>query len=105
MIFGLLKLSSLIILVKTNINKLCFSSLRFNCLFASIIHEISAMLRNTVSLIKLSSVNQLQQNVRTLFISATSEAARKGTREKARQKKVKVEIKKIGFIPHNQRKK
>lgn len=63
------------------------------------------MLRNTINLIKLSSVNQLQQNVRTLFISATNEAARKGTREKARQKKVKVEIKKIGFIPHNQRKK
>lgn len=30
-------------------------------------------------------------------------AARKGTREKARKKKVKVEEKKIGFIPHNQR--
>lgn len=44
MIFGLLKLSSLIILVETNINKLRFSSLgslRFKSgLFASIIHEI-----------------------------------------------------------------
>ncbi|XP_046967159.1 50S ribosomal protein L1 [Vanessa cardui] len=30
-------------------------------------------------------------------------AARKGTRAKARAKKVKVEITKIGFIPHNQR--
>ncbi|CAH0723508.1 unnamed protein product, partial [Brenthis ino] len=30
-------------------------------------------------------------------------AARKGTRAKARAKKVKVEITKVGFIPHNQR--
>lgn len=30
-------------------------------------------------------------------------AARKGTREKARKKKVKVEEKKTEFIPHNQR--
>lgn len=30
-------------------------------------------------------------------------AARKGTREKARKKKVKVEVKKVGFIPHNLR--
>ena len=32
-------------------------------------------------------------------------AARKGTREKARKKKVKVEVKKLEFIPHNLRKK
>lgn len=43
--------------------------------------------------------------MRTLFVGSASEAARKGTREKARAKKVKVEIKKVGFIPHNQRKK
>jgi len=35
--------------------------------------------------------------------SACLSAARKGTREKARKKKVKVELKKIGFIPHNER--
>lgn len=63
------------------------------------------MLRNCLSLIQLSSVNPLRQNVKTLFVSATNDAARKGTREKARQKKVKVEIKKVGFVPHNHRKK
>ena len=63
------------------------------------------MLRGSLSLIQLSSSNILRQNVRALFVSATNEAARKGTREKARQKKVKVEIKKVGFIPHNLRKK
>jgi hypothetical protein len=42
--------------------------------------------------------------VRTLHLGLVNEAARKGTREKARQKKVKVEIKKVGFIPHNRRK-
>lgn len=30
-------------------------------------------------------------------------AARKGTREKAKKKKVKVEVKKVGFIPHKLR--
>ncbi|XP_011194282.1 39S ribosomal protein L1, mitochondrial [Zeugodacus cucurbitae] len=47
-----------------------------------------------------------QQNVealRRLHITPLCEAARKGTREKARKKKVKVEVKKVGFIPHNQR--
>jgi len=43
--------------------------------------------------------------LRLLHLSAVSEAARKGTREKARKKKVKVEVKKVGFIPHNQRNK
>lgn len=38
-----------------------------------------------------------------LHTTAAVEAARKGTREKARKKKVKVEVKKVGFIPHNQR--
>ncbi|XP_037953505.1 50S ribosomal protein L1 [Teleopsis dalmanni] len=42
---------------------------------------------------------------RALFTSAVCDAARKGTREKARKKKVKVEVKKVGFIPHNQRSK
>ncbi|KAH8316020.1 hypothetical protein KR074_007630 [Drosophila pseudoananassae] len=43
--------------------------------------------------------------IRRLHLSAVNEAARKGTREKARKKKVKVEVKKVGFIPHNQRNK
>ncbi len=38
-----------------------------------------------------------------LHTTPANAAARKGTREKARKKKVKVEIEKIGFIPHNQR--
>jgi hypothetical protein len=64
------------------------------------------MLRNLPILFNnILSINQARQAVRPLFISATNEAARKGTREKARKKKVKVEIKKIGFIPHNLRKK
>lgn len=40
---------------------------------------------------------------RTLHTAPTTYAARKGTREKARAKKVKVEVTKVGFIPHNQR--
>lgn len=67
--------------------------------------KIKNMLRKLSTLLNILSVNQARQNVRPLFISATNEAARKGTREKARKKKVKVEIKKIGFIPHNLRKK
>lgn len=45
------------------------------------------------------------QPSRSLHSTPLNEAARKGTREKARKKKVKVEIKKVGFIPHNQRNK
>ncbi|XP_013116416.2 large ribosomal subunit protein uL1m [Stomoxys calcitrans] len=41
--------------------------------------------------------------IRSLHTTAVCEAARKGTREKARKKKVKVEVKKVGFIPHNER--
>uniref|UniRef100_A0A1A9WY60 Large ribosomal subunit protein uL1m n=1 Tax=Glossina brevipalpis TaxID=37001 RepID=A0A1A9WY60_9MUSC len=41
--------------------------------------------------------------LRSMHTTALCEAARKGTREKARKKKVKVEVKKVGFIPHNQR--
>ncbi|XP_012541479.1 39S ribosomal protein L1, mitochondrial [Monomorium pharaonis] len=37
------------------------------------------------------------------FLQARNYAARKGTREKARKKKVKVVVQKVGFIPHNQR--
>lgn len=61
------------------------------------------MLRKLI--LQFSPTNQIRQNVRPLFISAINEAARKGTREKARKKKVKVEIKKIAFVPHNLRKK
>lgn len=38
------------------------------------------------------------------FLQARNYAARKGTREKARKKKVKVVIQKVDFIPHNLRK-
>lgn len=62
------------------------------------------MLRTSLNIIQLNGGIQLRQNVRSLFVSATNDAARKGTREKARQKKVKVEIKKVGFTPHNHRK-
>ncbi|KAG5311975.1 RS8 protein, partial [Acromyrmex insinuator] len=37
------------------------------------------------------------------FLQARNYAARKGTREKARKKKVKKVIEKVGFIPHDQR--
>ncbi|XP_011699010.1 PREDICTED: 39S ribosomal protein L1, mitochondrial isoform X2 [Wasmannia auropunctata] len=37
------------------------------------------------------------------FLQSRNYAARKGTREKARKKKVKVVIEKVGFIPHDQR--
>lgn len=46
----------------------------------------------------------LRQSLQFLHVTQINPAARKGTREKARKKKVKVEIKKVGFIPHNQRK-
>ncbi|XP_044729005.1 50S ribosomal protein L1 [Chrysoperla carnea] len=52
----------------------------------------------------LSSLNTaFKFNQQTNIIISRTYAARKGTREKARKKKVKVEVKKIGFIPHNQR--
>ncbi|XP_032516064.2 large ribosomal subunit protein uL1 [Danaus plexippus] len=41
--------------------------------------------------------------IRSINTGAVYYAARKGTRAKARAKKVKVEITKVGFIPHNQR--
>lgn len=62
------------------------------------------MLSNlSFSLTKILSLNQIRQNVRPLYITATNDAARKGTREKARKKKVKVEVQKVGFIAHNLR--
>lgn len=62
------------------------------------------MLRNSLNILQISGACAFRNNVRTLFVSSTNEAARKGTREKARQKKVKVEIKKVGFVPHNRKK-
>lgn len=53
----------------------------------------------------LSVRSQISAATRDFHLSAVTEAARKGTREKARKKKVKVEVKKVGFIPHNQRNK
>ncbi|XP_059058597.1 large ribosomal subunit protein uL1 [Achroia grisella] len=53
---------------------------------------------NTLSLYKINT-----SNVRSLHTATVAYAARKGTRAKARAKKVKVEVTKIGFIPHNQR--
>ncbi|XP_041989016.1 50S ribosomal protein L1 [Aricia agestis] len=41
--------------------------------------------------------------IKSIHTGAVCYAARKGTRAKARAKKVKVEITKVGFIPHNQR--
>lgn len=38
------------------------------------------------------------------FLQARNYAARKGTREKARKKKIKEVIQKVSFIPHNKRK-
>lgn len=46
---------------------------------------------------------QTSEAFKKLHTTVISEAARKGTREKARKKKVKVEVKKVGFIPHNLR--
>lgn len=47
----------------------------------------------------------MQQTVRALHITAMNEAARKHTRAKADKKKVKREIKKIGWIPDRLKKK
>uniref|UniRef100_A0A1B0D1M8 Uncharacterized protein n=1 Tax=Phlebotomus papatasi TaxID=29031 RepID=A0A1B0D1M8_PHLPP len=52
--------------------------------------------------------NSVKANIPAVTAFHTSSvewAARKGTREKAKKKKVKVEVKKVGFIPHNQRNK
>ncbi|XP_063546423.1 large ribosomal subunit protein uL1m [Cydia strobilella] len=57
-----------------------------------------SMLSTTLSAYKTNSTH-----IRTIHSSTAFYAARKGTRAKARAKKVKVEITKVGFIPHNQR--
>lgn len=39
----------------------------------------------------------------TIPMHVRNYAARKGTRERKKKTKVKVEVQKVGFIPHNQR--
>lgn len=51
----------------------------------------------------LSFYTSNSANLRSIHTAAVYYAARKGTRAKARAKKVKVEVTKIGFIPHNER--
>ncbi|XP_068155727.1 large ribosomal subunit protein uL1m [Drosophila tropicalis] len=61
-------------------------------------------MQSLLSSIRALAVRQHPSDaLRCLHLTAVTEAARKGTREKARKKKVKVEVKKVGFIPHNQR--
>ncbi|XP_053605433.1 large ribosomal subunit protein uL1 [Plodia interpunctella] len=57
-----------------------------------------SVLNNTLSVYKSNAVNLRSFHTGTVYY-----AARKGTRAKARAKKVKVEVTKVGFIPHNQR--
>lgn len=61
------------------------------------------LFRNNVFLRERKAL--LWSSDRTFYTTPLCEAARKGTREKARKKKVKVEVQKVGFIPHNQREK
>ncbi|XP_063704860.1 large ribosomal subunit protein uL1 [Culicoides brevitarsis] len=56
-----------------------------------------ALLGRTISQIKPV------QSCRVISTTVVNPASRKGTREKARLKKVKKEVVKVGFIPHNQR--
>ncbi|KAM3959938.1 mitochondrial ribosomal protein L1 [Aphomia sociella] len=57
-----------------------------------------SLFNNTLSFYKINTTK-----VRSLHTATVYYAARKGTRAKARAKKVKVEVTKVGFIPHNQR--
>ncbi|KAI8420636.1 hypothetical protein MSG28_007880 [Choristoneura fumiferana] len=59
-----------------------------------------SLLNTTLSAYKTNS-----SNLRDIHTSTVFYAARKGTRAKARAKKVKVEITKVGFVPRNQRNK
>lgn len=59
------------------------------------------MLRNVLNTVARARVNYLA--VASIHTTVVDSAARKGTREKARKKKVKVEVKKLEFVPHNQR--
>ncbi|KAJ0177992.1 hypothetical protein K1T71_006865 [Dendrolimus kikuchii] len=57
-----------------------------------------SVLCSTLTAYKSNSIGVRYINTATVYY-----AARKGTRAKARAKKVKVEVAKVGFIPHNQR--
>ncbi|KAI5644500.1 ribosomal protein l1p/L10e family domain-containing protein [Phthorimaea operculella] len=57
-----------------------------------------SLLNNSLSAYKTNATS-----LRSIHTATTYYAARKGTRAKARAKKVKVEVTKVGFIPHNQR--
>lgn len=59
------------------------------------------MLRNVLNRVVQSRVHV--QACASIHTTVVDNAARKGTREKARKKKVKVEVKKLEFVPHNQR--
>lgn len=59
------------------------------------------MLRNVLSTVVRAKLNYLP--CAAIHTTVVDSAARKGTREKARKKKVKVEVKKLEFVPHNQR--
>ncbi|XP_069688986.1 large ribosomal subunit protein uL1m [Periplaneta americana] len=67
---------------------------------ASVIRGTITSLLSNCSLKNTRFVTQL---INANAIQVRNYAARKGTREKAKKKKVKVEVKKVGFIPHNQR--
>lgn len=69
-----------------------------NLLFANFPFK---MLRNVLTTVVRSKLNYLP--CAAINTTAIDNAARKGTREKARKKKVKVEVKKLEFVPHNQR--
>lgn len=56
-----------------------------------------------ITTLNKSNFRVLASQFRSLHVTTVNNAARKGTREKARKKKVKVEVQKIGFIPHNLR--
>ncbi|XP_063827254.1 large ribosomal subunit protein uL1m [Ostrinia nubilalis] len=58
-----------------------------------------SVLNNVFSVCKSSNT----VNLRSIHSAPVYYAARKGTRAKARAKKVKVEVTKVGFIPYNQR--
>ncbi|XP_014273714.1 large ribosomal subunit protein uL1m [Halyomorpha halys] len=53
--------------------------------------------------LRLNCVKNISSVLSNNYIQVCHYAARKGTREKMRKKKVKVEVKKVGFIPHNLR--
>lgn len=62
---------------------------------------LTEMLRNVLNTVVRAKLNYLP--CAAIHTTVVDSAARKGTREKARKKKVKVEVKKLEFVPHNQR--